>query len=79
VAYTLLNGTAIKIWQASVSAGNAGEAGSVVMIDKKGIHVACGKDALCLEVLQRPGGKALPAPQFIQGLSVKVGDRFSKP
>jgi methionyl-tRNA formyltransferase len=45
-------------------------------VDKRGIMVACGKDALCLEVLQRPGGKALPAAQFLQAKPVKVGDVF---
>jgi len=45
--------------------------------DKLGITVACGKGALRLEVLQRPGGKAQPAAQFLQALSIKIGDQFT--
>jgi hypothetical protein len=32
---------------------------------------------LALEILQKPGGKALPVAQFIQGFPIKVGDRFN--
>ena len=45
--------------------------------DKHGITVACGTGALRLEVLQRPGGKAQPAAQFLQAMPIKAGDRFS--
>jgi methionyl-tRNA formyltransferase len=48
----------------------------VIAVDKSGITVACGKDALRLEALQRPGGKAQPAAQFLQAIPVKVGDVF---
>jgi methionyl-tRNA formyltransferase len=50
--------------------------GQVIAVDKRGITVACGKDALCLEMLQRPGGKAQPAAQFLQAMPIKVGDMF---
>lgn len=71
------NGAAIKIWQASVQEGVHGEPGAVVAADRHGITVACGKDALRLEVLQRSGGKAQPATQFLQAVPVRAGDRFS--
>lgn len=70
------NGVAIKIWQAALQEGARGEAGKVLSADKHGITVACGKDALRLEVLQRPGGKAQPAAQFLQAVAVKPGDGF---
>ena len=76
-AYSYLNGTKIKIWQASKSKEGQGESGTVLAIHKSGIQVACGQGALYLELLQRPGGKSLPAFQFVQGFMVKVGDRFS--
>jgi methionyl-tRNA formyltransferase len=50
--------------------------GQVIAVDKRGITVACGKDTLRLEALQRPGGKAQPAAQFLQAMPVKVGDFF---
>ena len=77
VCYAELNGVTIKIWQARISAGQQGEPGEVLAVDKHGITVACGKEALCMEVLQRPGGKAQSVAQFLQAMPVKVGDRFS--
>ena len=78
VCHSNLDGAAIKIWQASLRPGkHGGEPGKILGADKHGIIVACGKDALCLEVLQRPGGKAQPAAQFLQAMPVKAGDSFS--
>ncbi len=77
VCHASLNGVAIKIWQAALQEGTQGEAGKVLAVDKRGITVACGKDALRLEVLQRPGGKAQPAAQFLQAVPVKAGDNLS--
>ena len=72
-----LNGIVVKIWQASLCFDLHGsEPGKVLAVDKHGISVACGKDVLRLEVLQRPGGKAQPAAQFLQSMPVKVGDIF---
>lgn len=76
VAHTSINGTHIKIWQASICMDKRGAPGSVLSVDKDGIVVACGACALRLEVLQRPNAKALPAAQFVQGFAVKTGDRF---
>ncbi len=77
VCHASLNGAAIKIWQAALQEGAQGEAGKVLAVNKHGITVACGKGALRLEVLQRPGGKAQPAAQFLQAVPVKAGDNFS--
>jgi methionyl-tRNA formyltransferase len=74
-AITTLNATPIKIWQAQAREGLGGVPGTVLSVEKDGIVVACGKGALCLEVLQRPNSKALPAAQFAQGFPVKAGDR----
>jgi methionyl-tRNA formyltransferase len=77
VCHANLNGVAIKIWQAGLCAGQKGDPGSVLAVDKHGIKVACGKDALRLEVLQRPGGKAQSVTQFLQAMPIKAGDHFS--
>ncbi len=77
VCHAELDGVTIKIWQAALQEGAQGEAGKVLAADRRGITVACGKDALRLEVLQRPGGKAQPAAHFLQAAPVKPGDRFS--
>jgi methionyl-tRNA formyltransferase len=77
VCQTRLDGVMIKIWQAAICADLSGEPGKVLAADKLGITVACGKGALRLEVLQRPGGKAQPAAQFLQAMPIRVGDQFS--
>ena len=74
--HAIFNGEAVKIWRAS-RVELRGEPGAVLAADKQGITVACGKDALRLEMLQRPGGKAQSAMQFIQAVPIKAGDRFS--
>lgn len=76
VANAKINNTPVKIWQAEAYGDIHGEPGTVLAVDKRGILLACGQGALCLEVLQRPSGKALPSNQFLQGFPIKVGDRF---
>ncbi len=75
VAHTTLKAATIKIWQASARTGLSGEPGTILAVEKNSIIVACGRGALCLEVLQRPNAKALPAAQFVQGFAVHPGDR----
>lgn len=77
VCHANLNGGPVKIWQAALLEGVQGDAGMVLKADRNGITVACGKGALRLEVLQRPGGKAQTAAQFLQSVPVKPGDIFS--
>ncbi len=77
VCHANLNGVIIKIWQAEVCQNMQGDPGKVLAVDKHGITVACGKDALRLGTLQRPGGKAQSAAQFLQAMPLKAGDQFS--
>jgi methionyl-tRNA formyltransferase len=76
ICHTIINNLNVKVWHTSVLAGVQETAGKVLSVDKTGILVACGKDALRLEILQRPGGKAQPAAQFLQAVPVKSGDSF---
>jgi methionyl-tRNA formyltransferase len=76
VAQTSFGETPLKVLRASVGAGGAAPPGTVVAVDRDAIDVACGSGTLALQVLQKPGGKALPAAQFVQGFPVKAGDRF---
>ncbi len=79
VCQSRLHDVALKIWQAEVRTvtDRRGKPGDVLAVDKQGITVACGKDALLVTVLQRPGGKVQPAVQFLQAMPVRVGDNFS--
>ncbi len=76
-AQALFGETPIKILRARLGEGKNSKPGEVIAVGKEHILVACGKGALALEVLQKPGGKPLPVAQFVQGLPIKVGDRFT--
>jgi methionyl-tRNA formyltransferase len=66
-AQALVDGMTIKIWDAEVAPGR-GEPGQVLCADAaQGIVVACGEGALRLNTLQKPGGKRLPAAEFLKG------------
>jgi methionyl-tRNA formyltransferase len=65
----------LKIWRAERIAGS-GEPGLVLAVDARGVTVACGEDALLLTELQKPGGKRLPAANFLQGFSIEAGQRL---
>ena len=62
----------IKIWQASLVDGQ-GLPGTILSADASGVVVACGEGALRLEILQAPGGKRLPASDFLRGHSLPAG------
>jgi methionyl-tRNA formyltransferase len=73
-------GEAIKLWLAQPVSGAVAEApGTVVNVTADGIVVACGRGAVRLTELQRPGGKRLQAAQFLQGQALQVGERFELP
>jgi methionyl-tRNA formyltransferase len=73
---TEFNGVAIKIWRAAAIA-EAAAPGTVVMADDKQLIVACGEEALSLQLLQKPGSKRLQVREFLQGLPLAAGDRLA--
>ncbi len=76
VAHTIFNGTPIKLIRAHIGGQDKTIPGTILAVSKSGIVVACAQGTLVLDVLQKPGGKPLPAAQFAQGFPLKVGDRF---
>jgi methionyl-tRNA formyltransferase len=75
-AHGTVNGVSVKLWGAEVVDAN-GPAGKVLSADAQhGIVVACGTGALRLTQLQKPGGKRLPAAEFIKGFPLE-GQSFS--
>jgi methionyl-tRNA formyltransferase len=68
----------VKIWRAQALPGHGGvAAGTILAVDEHGIGVACG-DGGRLEIreLQRPGGKRLPAADFLRGFPLEAGMHF---
>ena len=64
-----VNGVPIKIWGAeAIDAGSDALVGEVLAADSQhGIIVACKSGTLRLTELQKPGGKRLPAAEFLKG------------
>jgi methionyl-tRNA formyltransferase len=68
-AHASVNGVVVKLWGAEVVEADSGSpAGQVLAAEAQhGIVVACGSGSLRLTELQKPGGKRLPAAEFIKG------------
>jgi methionyl-tRNA formyltransferase len=82
-----MKGTLLKIWSAQAlneramppSAAEAmshAQPGQVVSIDAEGLTVCTGQGLIQIRALQKPGGKRLPARDFLAGWPVAVGERF---
>ena len=68
-------GITLKIWHAQYL-DETGEPGQILSVADDGVTVACGRGALVLKELQKPGGKRLPAAEFLKGFPMKSGQRF---
>ncbi|WP_168405059.1 methionyl-tRNA formyltransferase [Acinetobacter indicus] len=66
----------LRVWGSVLSneAVNGQSAGTILALDKQGVHVACGDGkAICLTSLQWPGGKALNPVQIAQTQKLNIG------
>lgn len=67
-------GQPVKIGLAdAVDAAPGGASGTVLGADAEGLLVATTRGALRLRRLQRPGGRMLPAAEFLRGFAVPAG------
>ncbi|RKG31952.1 methionyl-tRNA formyltransferase [Acinetobacter tianfuensis] len=70
----------LRVWGSALSNEDASgkPAGTILNIDKQGVHVACGDaKAICLTSLQWPGGKALNPVQINQTQKLAAGNIFA--
>jgi hypothetical protein len=74
-ALASFDGTPVKLWRAR-AIDATGTPGEVLLAEGAGVIVACGKGALCITELQKPGGKRLPAADFLRGMPIAAGSRF---
>ena len=74
-AYTFLNGKTLKVWKCAVECAECGKEapGMIIGVDKSGIHVACGSDALILKEVQLEGKKRMETGAFLRGYQVTAG------
>ncbi|GAB7526849.1 methionyl-tRNA formyltransferase [Paraburkholderia sp. 2C] len=76
-----MDGTQLKIWSATAvpSPRAAVPPGTIIDVSPEGVVIACGDGALRVTQLQKPGGKRLPAREFLTGSTLAAGQRFEQP
>ncbi len=76
-AVATFNEVPVKLWRAEqVSTSTHAAPGQVLAADaQEGVLIACCKGALRVHELQKPGGKRLPAAEFLKGFPL-LGGRF---
>lgn len=72
----LINGQTVRIALAEIAEGE-GAAGHVVGHDDEALIVGTGSGLLRMLRLQRPGGRMLPAAEFLRGFPVESGTEIS--
>lgn len=67
ISYFLLAGKPIKVWAASVDVqpSSSQAPGTLLAVDKSGIHIATGEGVLTLTLLQPAGKKVMPVRDFL--------------
>lgn len=79
-ASTLVNETPIKVWRAAAEMGGRDwPPGTVIDAGAAGVSIACGQGALRVTELQRPGGRRMPAREFLAGFPIPPGERCGSP
>jgi methionyl-tRNA formyltransferase len=74
-ASTKLGDESIKVWRA-VARDEHGEAGVLLGVEDGALVIGCGRGALGVLEIQRPGGRRLPTAEFLRGRALKPGMRF---
>ena len=74
-AYTFLNGKTLKVWKCAIEEEKGGKEapGTIISVDKYGIHVVCGEDVLVLKEVQLEGKKRMETDAFLRGYQVTAG------
>jgi methionyl-tRNA formyltransferase len=76
-AESFLAGQILKIWRVRAVPGG-GPPGHLLQFRDGKLVVACGKEALELLEIQRPGGRRMAAAEFVRGASLAEGARLGQ-
>ena len=77
-AYATLRGQPIKLFRAIVTERAAAEgAGTVVAIDREGVHVACIGGVVAIREVQAAGKKRMAVQAFASGRGIAIGDQLT--
>ncbi len=74
-AHFTWQGDPVKVWAARATP-EQGTPGEVLQADERALTVACGRGALAIEQLQRPGGRRVGVREFLAAVPVPVGARL---
>lgn len=77
-----LGADTIKLWSAQMGSEPRpleAACGQILSASADGVRVACADAVLTLTELQRPGGKRLPAADFLRGFALQAGQSFELP
>jgi methionyl-tRNA formyltransferase len=75
-AWTTLNGTEIRLFGARAIPGMSGPPGTILAIEKTGMVVAAGDDAVMIVVGHPAGKKRLSPAELLAGRQISVGAKF---
>jgi len=72
-AHGSVDGTAVKLWRAQATADHTSASPGTVLAanERDGVLIACGEGVLRIDELQKPGGKRLPAAEFLKGFPLE--------
>lgn len=75
-ATTYLQGKKVKIFDCEARDGVAGAPGEVVVVEQTGFVVAAAGGGILVKRVQPEGSGKVKAPEFVQAVGLKVGDKF---
>lgn len=64
----------LRIHSAQVVEGVKAEPGTLLESPSGGLRIACGRNALDVLEIQRPGGRVLPVHEFLRGYPIQIGE-----
>jgi methionyl-tRNA formyltransferase len=75
VSFCQWQGQPLRVWAAKLLPGGGQEPGTILAVDRQGIHVATGQAVLCITCWQRPGKRQQQAAEVLADF-VQVGDQL---
>lgn len=75
VAFTEVGGMRLRVWRAAVADARPAQPGEVLAAGAAGITVAAANGALALTEVQKAGGRAMAAGDFLNGMKITPGMR----
>ncbi len=76
-AWTIYAGAMVQVLRTEpLPAASAGQPGTVMGIDRSGIHTATSDGVLLIKSVKPSGGRAMDALSYANGRRIKAGDRF---